>query len=88
MLSLRIQQPDSLKLYLKDNTEKLNLTLNTILTANDFKHYKGEYTVNPDYVNQTLETKNLVMDKNVNVTPIMVRKTENKQGGFTVNIGG
>ena len=51
-------------------------------------HYDGEYTVNPMFIAQTLETADKVMDADLTVNAIEVSRTSNPSGGKTVYIGG
>lgn len=50
--------------------------------------YDGEYIVNPNFVEQILETKYKMMKDDVVIEPITVSKTTNPSGGNTVYIGG
>lgn len=50
--------------------------------------YDGEYVVNPNFVEQILETKYKMMKDDVVIEPITVSKTTNPSGGNTVYIGG
>ena len=50
--------------------------------------YAGPYDVEPDWVEQTLETQNKVMANNVTVESIYVARVDNPAGGRTVYIGG
>lgn len=50
--------------------------------------YEGEYVVDPSFDEQTLLTKNKTLEDNVTVNPIMVSRTTNIGGGYTVYIGG
>ena len=54
----------------------------------EYDHYKGDNTVVPTFEQQTLKTKNKVMDSDVNVEPINIKEIPNPAGGFTVIIGG
>lgn len=53
----------------------------------DYEFYKGDYEVKPSFENQTLKTKNMAMEKDVNVKPISVTKVSNTSGGNTIIIG-
>ena len=50
--------------------------------------YDGEYTVTPDFEEQTLETANMLMKDDVTVKPILVSSVSNHAGGRTIYIGG
>lgn len=57
------------------------------LEANGVEVYKGEYEVIPSVLEQTLETKDKYLTKNVTVTTIPFSKVSNTSGGNTVTIG-
>lgn len=59
-----------------------------LVPVGDYEHYGGEYSVTPKFENQTLKTKNKVMDFDVNIKTIPVEKVSNSSGGNTVIIGG
>jgi hypothetical protein len=59
-----------------------------IIPVGEYKHYEGEYSVTPKFENQTLQTKNKVMDFDVDVKTIPLEKVANSSGGNTVIIGG
>ena len=59
-----------------------------LVPVGDYEHYGGEYSVTPKFENQTLKTKNKVMDFDVNVKTIPIEKISNSSGGNTVIIGG
>lgn len=50
--------------------------------------YEGEYTVDPMFHEQTLETSGKTLLQNVIVNAIYLGETANPQGGNTVYIGG
>lgn len=54
----------------------------------DGRPYTGEYTVVPNFNEQTLDTNGKLMMDDVSVTAIPVEITTNEQGGRTVYIGG
>lgn len=56
-------------------------------TAAELPIYEGDSVVTPKFEEQTLNTKNKVMDSDVNVKPISVVETPNPSGGITVIIG-
>lgn len=49
--------------------------------------YEGEYEVDPRFVQQTLETQNKGMRRDLEVNAIRVAVAQNPQGGNTVYIG-
>ena len=57
------------------------------IAAGEYQHYNGEYQAMPKFENQTLETKDKVMDFDVQIKPIPVEKVANTSGGNTVIIG-
>lgn len=59
-----------------------------LVPVGDYEHYDGEYSVTPKFENQTLKTKNKVMDFDVDVKTIPLEKVANSSGGNTVIIGG
>ena len=59
-----------------------------LVPVGDYEHYGGEYSVTPKFENQTLKTKNKVMDFDINVKTIPLEKVANSSGGNTVIIGG
>lgn len=59
-----------------------------LVTVGDYEHYKGNYSVVPKFQKQTLKTKNLVMDFDVDVPSIPIEKISNQSGGKTIIIGG
>ena len=54
----------------------------------DYERYDGDYSVTPKFENQTLKTKDKVMDFDVDVKTIPLEKVANSSGGNTVIIGG
>ena len=52
-----------------------------------YPEYTGEYTVEPNFETQELETQNKVLRQNVFVNPIRVERVSNPYG-TTVYIGG
>ena len=50
--------------------------------------YTGDYTVDPDFDGQVLQTRQKYMRDNVTITPIQVESVSNPTGGRTVYIGG
>lgn len=51
-----------------------------------FPHYKGEYTVSPSWEDVTLETRNHILDENVEVLRIQKQEASNPEGGLTLTI--
>ena len=51
------------------------------------KEYTGEYTVNPTFGDQTLDTYRKLMKNDITVKAIPVTRTSNVFGGKTVVIG-
>ena len=64
------------------------LDANYIGRGGEYPMYNGPYEVAPKFINQTLETQEKAMKKNVIVNEIPVQKAENLGGGYTVTIGG
>ncbi len=81
---------NNIELTMNDpNTDDLELEIDaSFISGGLYPTYKGEYTVVPKFVNQELETKNKLLEKNVEVEEIPVQKAENLGGGYTVTIGG
>ncbi len=50
--------------------------------------YDGEYIVDPSFEQQILATRNKTLTDDVTVNAIMVSRTTNASGGYTVYIGG
>lgn len=59
-----------------------------LIPVGEYEHYSGDYSVTPKLENQTLKTKNKVMDFDVDVKAIPIEKISNSSGGNTVIIGG
>lgn len=53
----------------------------------DYEFFDGSYEVKPTFEIQTLKTKNMAMNDDVNVKPISVTKVSNTGGGNTIIIG-
>lgn len=67
----------------------VNIDVSSIYgTAGGHQYYRGQYVVEPDWDQQVLETKNLLMSDDVTVEGIYVAKVDNSAGGKTVYIGG
>ena len=49
--------------------------------------YTGAYIVDPNFVDQTLETQDKLMEDDVTINAIKVTRTSNLSGGLTVVIG-
>ena len=56
--------------------------------AGDYDYYDGAYVVEPDWEEQTLQTKDKLMYGDVTVEGIYMTKVTNQAGGKTVYIGG
>lgn len=56
--------------------------------GDNFQFYKGSYIIEPKFDNQTLYTKEKIMEKDIQIKPILVSVTSNNAGGNTVYIGG
>ena len=65
----------------------LNLKLDFGYVVDVYEHYSGSYVVAPKVYAQTMNTKDKVMDDNVNIEKIYCSQTENESGGYTVQIG-
>lgn len=50
--------------------------------------YRGPYEVIPTWQNQTLQTRDKMMEDNVLIYDIPLSETSNPEGGLTLNIGG
>lgn len=59
-----------------------------LIPVGEYEHYDGEYSVTPKLENQTLKTKNKVMDFDIDLKKIPIEKISNSSGGNTVIIGG
>lgn len=82
----------NIELNLNDpNTNDLELEIDASFIGGgggEYPTYKGQYTVIPKFIEQELETKDKVLERNVEVKEIPVQKAENLGGGYTVTIGG
>lgn len=58
-----------------------------LVTVGDYEHYDGDYSVTPKFEQQKLQTKNKVMNFDVEVKEIPVERVANTSGGTTVIIG-
>lgn len=65
----------------------LNLKLNLDYAVDVYEHYSGSYVVTPKIYAQVMETKDKVMDDDVNIEKIYYSQTENESGGYTAQIG-
>lgn len=83
---LHIQTNNQFTLTLREEKELFKLKLD-LAYKDIYKHYKGEYIINPKIVSQTMETKDKVMDDDVTINEIYYNETENLSGGMTVQIG-
>ena len=64
----------------------IETSINVIHVGGD--PYGGPYIIKPEFDNQSLETKNKLMQDNVFVEAIAVSRVSNLSGGTTVYIGG
>ncbi len=73
-----------------DGGNDITATLDTAIVVRPLEGdiYDGEYIVDPSFEQQILETKNKTMEDDVTVNAIMVSRTTNTSGGYTVYIGG
>lgn len=73
-----------------DGGNEISATLDTAIIVNQITGdlYGGPYVVDPSFDQQTLQTKNKTMEDDVTVNAIMVSRTTNLSGGYTVYIGG
>ena len=62
--------------------------MGSIIPVGDYEHYDGDYSVTPKFEQQKLQTKNKVMDFDVDVKTIPIEKISNSSGGNTIIIGG
>ena len=53
----------------------------------ELREYEGEYVVEPNFEEQTLETQNKALRQKIAVAAIKVEYTDNAAGGKTVTIG-
>ena len=69
--------------------QEISITIESeLVPVGDYERYDGDYSVTPKFENQTLKTKNKVMDFDVDVKTIPLEKVANSSGGNTVIIGG
>ena len=61
--------------------------MGSIIPVGEYEHYKGDYSVTPKFEQQRLQTKNKVMDFDVEVKEIPIERVTNTSGGNTVIIG-
>lgn len=84
---LHIEEKQKFHLCLKEEKPTLNLKLDFGYVADVYEHYSGSYVVAPKVYAQTMDTKDKVMDDDVNIEKIYYSQTENESGGYTVQIG-
>lgn len=84
---LHIQPKQSFCLTLKEKKPTLKLKLDFNYIGNVYEHYTGSYVITPKIYSQIMETKNKVMDDDVNIEQIYYSQTENESGGYTAQIG-
>lgn len=58
------------------------------ISGGDVEVYGGAYTVEPDFTEQVLATKNKMLIDDVTVNAIEIQRVSNASGGKTVYIGG
>ena len=58
----------------------------SVVISHDVDTYDGEYEVTPRPTQQTLETENRLMERNVSVLGIPYIMASNESGGYTVSI--
>lgn len=73
-----------------DNGNDITVALDTAIVIRPLSGdiYDGEYIVDPSFEQQVLATRNKTMEDDVTVNAIMVSRTTNASGGYTVYIGG
>ena len=85
-LTGELSQTDVITCELSDTVQiTSDITLPEVIAG---RQYDGDYEVTPDFIEQTLETRGLLMTDDVSVHPIQVSRTTNPSGGTTVFIGG
>ena len=84
---LHIEEKQEFCLSLKKEKPTLNLKLDLTYVGNVYEHYSGAYIVTPKIYAQIMETKDKVMDDDVNIKEIHYSQTENESGGYTAQIG-
>ena len=89
-LNTRLAEKLTIKGVEADGTETTTALINKvdqIITGEtNVDYYIGDYEVTPKVEEQKLETKNLLMEKDVTVHKIPFSKTSNNAGGNTVVI--
>ena len=77
-----------IEVYIEPVPEISVEVLSELVPVGDYEHYEGDSLVIPKSKEQTLETKNKVMDFNVTIREIPYKETPNTGGrGMTVRIG-
>ena len=84
--SVKVSTKDE-SIDIKTKEDKVELKNNSTIVSMGASHYRGDYDVDPRFIEQTLETKDKLMGKDVTVRPIDVFTTTNLSGGNTVIIG-
>lgn len=69
------------------NEEIMHLDVELVGSGGTLPYYKGDYTVEPRKVSQTLATANRSMKEDVVVNEIYYAETSNVGGGYTAYIG-
>ena len=61
--------------------------LQIVGTGSQLEKYEGPYEVSPQITTQTLETKQKIMDEDIQIREIPFCRVSNIKGGETVTIG-
>ena len=88
MIEITLKEPEALYIEVSEASEVEIEAAVEIIRVGAFEHYGGEYSITPKFINQTLNSKNKVMDFDVDVKTIPIEKISNSSGGNTVIIGG
>lgn len=76
-------------LLVSDDSEEFSMEMDmSVVIGGQAPYYTGSYEVNPSFSEQTLETRNKILEEDVTVHAIEVSRTSNPAGGTTVYIGG
>ena len=78
--------PVYIEVEIQSNNQEFDLETSEVIGGR-LPLYEGAYSVEPRKVQQTLETKDKSMARNVTVEAIHFSEVENPSGGMTVNIG-
>lgn len=85
-IKFRVQRQD-IPMHIKRPAIQMSVQPAVIVYAEDAKKYDGEYTVEPDWHDQTLETKDKIMVDDMTVKTIHMWEFDNDAGGVTCVIG-